>query len=290
MPIRLLSFGEVLFDCFEESRELGGAPLNLAAHAALAGAEAYLASAVGDDPLGDEAIAGIASLGVRCDLVGRVQNRATGQCLVTLDAGGSPTYNLLDDVAYDYVTLPEDGEFDVFAFGTLALRREGNRIAIRRILKTHTFREVFTDLNIRPPFFSRESIEICLNAATIVKISDEELPTVCEVLFGEVLPLESAIARILAAYPGIRLLLLTQGERGSVCYREGRRYEMAITPAPAISTVGAGDSFGATFLVHYLGGEDIPTALAAASAVAAFVVSHRGAVPDGIRELLASLK
>lgn len=290
-PITLLAFGEVLFDCFGETRTLGGAPLNLAAHAALAGAEAYLVSAVGCDPLGEEALAGTSALGVRCDFVGHVAKKVTGQCLVTLDGSGSPTYRLLEDVAYDYIAPPQGGgSYDVLAFGTLALRGEANRNAIREILKAHTFREVFTDLNIRPPFFSRESIELCLSAATIVKISDEELPTVTETLFGERLLPDAAAARLFAAYPGIRLLLLTLGERGSVCYLGDRRYEMPITPTPAVSTVGAGDSFGATFLTHYLGGEDIPAALSAASAVAAFVVAHPGAVPDGMREFLASRK
>lgn len=287
-PITLLSFGEVLFDCFGDARLLGGASLNLAAHAALAGAEAYLVSAVGCDPLGDEAIAKTAGFGVRCDFIGRVPDKVTGQCLVTLGEGGAPTYRLLEDVAYDYIAPPGGGTYDVLTFGTLALRGEANRCSIRRILKTHTFREVFVDLNIRPPFFSRESIEIGLGAATIVKISDEELPLVTETVFGERLLPDAAAARLLSAYPGIRLLLLTLGERGSVCYRDGLRYEMPAVPVPAVSTVGAGDSFSATFLIHYLSGEDIPSALAAASAVAAFVVSHSGAVPDGIREFLAS--
>ena len=35
-PITLLSFGEVLFDCFGDARLLGGASLNLAAHTAIA--------------------------------------------------------------------------------------------------------------------------------------------------------------------------------------------------------------------------------------------------------------
>lgn len=258
--------------------------------AALAGAEAYLVSAVGCDPLGDEAIAKTADFGVRCDFIGRVPDKVTGQCLVTLGEGGVPTYRLLEDVAYDYIAPPVGGTYDVLTFGTLALRGEANRCSIRRILKTHTFREVFVDLNIRPPFFSRESIELCLSSATIVKISDEELPTVTETLFGERLLPDAAAARLFAAYPGIRLLLLTLGERGSVCYLGDRRYEMPITPTPAVSTVGAGDSFGATFLTHYLGGEDIPAALSAASAVAAFVVAHPGAVPEGMREFLASRK
>ena len=34
-PIKLLSFGEICWDLFGNEKTLGGAPLNLAAHAAL---------------------------------------------------------------------------------------------------------------------------------------------------------------------------------------------------------------------------------------------------------------
>lgn len=290
-PIRILSFGEVLFDSFGDTHMLGGAPLNLAAHAALAGAEVYLASAVGYDELGEKAVEGARALGVKTDHVTRVAEKKTGQCLVTLGEDGSPTYRLLSDVAYDYIAPPEGEEsFDVLAFGTLALRGEHNRRTLEEILAAHSFDEVFTDLNIRAPFFSEESIRLCLSAATIVKISDEELPTVTRTLFGESLDPDASVARIGAAYPRIRLFLITLGERGSLCYTGERRYEMPITPTTAVSTVGAGDSFGATFLVRYLATRDIPAALRAASVVAAFVVAHRGAVPDGMRAFLKGIR
>ena len=52
-PVAVL--GEVLWDIFEHSRRLGGAPLNFAAHACRLGHDAILISAVGTDSLGDEA-------------------------------------------------------------------------------------------------------------------------------------------------------------------------------------------------------------------------------------------
>jgi fructokinase len=44
--------GEVLWDVFEGSRQLGGAALNFAAHAKRLGHQASLISAVGDDSPG----------------------------------------------------------------------------------------------------------------------------------------------------------------------------------------------------------------------------------------------
>ena len=54
--MKLLSFGEIIWDNLPTGKKLGGAPLNFAAHSALLGADAVLVSAVGSDPLGKEAL------------------------------------------------------------------------------------------------------------------------------------------------------------------------------------------------------------------------------------------
>ncbi|MBQ5770773.1 MAG: UvrD-helicase domain-containing protein, partial [Clostridia bacterium] len=47
------------------------------------------------------------------------------------------------------------------------------------------FSHVFVDVNIRPPFYSEEVVRLALAKATILKISDEELPFVMAVLGKE---------------------------------------------------------------------------------------------------------
>ena len=42
--MKILAFGEIIWDILPSGEVLGGAPLNFAAHAAIAGAEAYLLS------------------------------------------------------------------------------------------------------------------------------------------------------------------------------------------------------------------------------------------------------
>ena len=45
-----ISFGEVVFDCFDDgSRVIGGAPFNVAVHVARFGIDSWLCSAIGDD-------------------------------------------------------------------------------------------------------------------------------------------------------------------------------------------------------------------------------------------------
>ena len=75
--MKLASFGEILWDLFESERHMGGAPLNIAAHAALYGFDSYLISAVGDDDLGKDALENVTRLGINADFVSTKSNIQT---------------------------------------------------------------------------------------------------------------------------------------------------------------------------------------------------------------------
>ena len=175
--MKLLSFGEIIWDVFPNGAHLGGAPLNFAAHAAMQGADAYILSAGSADELGKRALLEIGELGVKTDCVS-ISKKATGSCIVKLNEKGVPSYDLVRDTAYDDISLPDvsnaDG-FDVLAFGTLALRDRHNREILKELIAKVDFPVIFSDLNIRAPFYSKESILFCLENANILKISDEEL-------------------------------------------------------------------------------------------------------------------
>lgn len=290
--MKILSFGEIIWDVYNPTeRTLGGAPLNFAAYAAMAGADVYLASAVGNDDIGREAVESIKELGVDCRYV-FVSEKLTGQCLVTLGAGGIPSYKILEDAAYDAVELPDSlfCEFDAIAFGTLALRTQKNRDTLERVLKNNKFSEVYTDLNIRPPFYSRESVRFCLEKSTVVKISDEELPIVTDVLFGKKVKIGEAVKLIFGEFGNIKLLIITCGADGAYCFgANGESDFVPSVPATVISTVGAGDSFGAVFLARYLAGVDATRALGEAATVASFVVSNKSSIPEGSKEYIAKI-
>lgn len=278
----MLSFGEIVWDIYEKEECLGGAPLNLAAYAALLGEEAYLLSAVGNDELGRRAIERIRGLGVRTEYVSQSEEKATGRVLVELDENAVPRYRILEDVAFDAIPMPVLTEKpDVLAFGTLALRGEHNKRVLEGLINTGAFSEIFVDLNIRAPFYTKESILFCLERATIVKISEEELPVVREAISGEGETAEAFAAFLCERFGQIKLVIVTRGADGAFCYssRERRTDVCAAQRARVVSTVGAGDSFSAAFLVRYWKTADVPSALNTAAKVSAFVVSHRAAIP-----------
>ena len=54
--MKILSFGDIIWDVYPDKACIGGALLNFSAHVKKSGAESYLMSAVGNDPLGEDAL------------------------------------------------------------------------------------------------------------------------------------------------------------------------------------------------------------------------------------------
>ncbi len=289
--MRIVAFGEIIWDIYPDERCIGGAPLNFAAHAAQQGAESLLISAVGDDALGETAREALRHFGVDDSLVSTVTGKPTGQCLVTLDEENKPHYDLLADTAYDAISCETIPDCDAFVFGTLIQRSAHNRRTLQQLLESEQFREVFCDLNIRPPHYDRASAERCLRYATMLKVSREELPAVTQLLYGASLDVDAAVERICTDYPNIQLCLVTLDKDGALVYEAatGKVYRQAAQPVDVVSTVGAGDSFGAAFLVSYLRSGDIDAALQKAVEVSAFVVAHKEAVPQNEARIQAMI-
>ena len=57
--MKVLSFGEILWDIFPNEQNLGGAPLNFAAHLVKNGVDTSIYSSIGSDELGEKAITDI---------------------------------------------------------------------------------------------------------------------------------------------------------------------------------------------------------------------------------------
>ena len=279
----ILSFGEILWDVYPDDKYIGGAPLNFAAHLAKHGERVAMLSAVGEDELGKAALRQLDSWGISTAHVAVSNEKATGACLVTLDERAVPSYNLLKDVAYDYIPFDEKaGGFDVLYFGTMALRSAYNGESLRRLLQNGQYNEVFVDINLRPPFYSAETVRFAVEHATIIKISDEELPKVAQLLeIDQTLPQVFAAA-LVKQNPQLRCVIVTLGADGAMAYDPAADtyHSCASERVEVASTVGAGDSFSAAFLHKYLQKEALGTCLCYAAKVAGFVVSHYEAVPD----------
>ena len=280
--MKVLAFGEILWDVFPDKKHLGGASLNFGAHLAKHGHEVYMLSALGQDDLGAEALKQVQRWNLRQEHIALLADHATGACIVTLDEKGLPSYDLKNDVAYDYIPGEADGDFDVLYFGTLALRGNHNRAAVKKLLAEKQFAHIFVDVNIRAPYYSKETVAFAAESATILKISDEELGVVAQLLDMEKLE-PAAFAKALAAkYTNLQYVIITLGGDGAYALncKEGTERTCPCEKVEVVSTVGAGDSFGAAFLHKLFAGENVEDCLRYAGKVAAYVVSQQPAVPD----------
>ena len=284
--------GEALWDVLPEGRKIGGAPANFAFHAGQAGMDARVVSAVGRDAMGDETLLTLQQKGLNTDAVARV-DFPTGVVQVTLSEGGIPQYDICEGVAWD--NIPFTPALDELArnaqavcWGSLAQRSEVSRNCIYRFLDAMPSEQgrlkVF-DINLRQHFYSIDVIEASCQRANVLKINEEELVIVSELLrLGT--PLVEQQCRLLMERFSLDMLVLTCGSNGSYIFTPVET-SFRVTPLVQVAdTVGAGDSFTATLVADLLKGEPVGVAHEHAVQLAAYVCTQQGAMaewPEALR-------
>lgn len=268
-------FGEVLFDCFADgSRVLGGAPFNVAWHLQAFGLDPRLISRIGDDLEGQEIAASMKNWGMRCDALQIDKTKPTGQVQVNICAG-EPHYDIVIDSAYDFIAaehLSPTNTDGILYHGTLALR---NPIALAALqaFKVRHQGKIFVDVNLRNPWWQKESLFPLLHDANWVKLNESELIELC----SQELNFESKI-KFFCKHFALDFLIVTRGKEGAIVCREGQL--ISVKPPvfrDVVDTVGAGDAFSTIFLLGLCKQWSIETTLDRAQVFAGELVSRRGA-------------
>ncbi|MCB0580624.1 MAG: carbohydrate kinase [Phaeodactylibacter sp.] len=277
----IICFGEVLWDVLPDKRVAGGAPMNVAFHANQFGMESKMISCVGDDELGKELIRFLENKGVSTSLIQTDPTFPTGTVNVILDNGGSPSYEIVSPVAWDYIRADDKTKdvvrsADALVFGSLACRTERNKRTLFEYLELAPVRVL--DVNLRVPFYSRPLIESLLARADIVKMNDEELALIAG--WQQAAGSEKAQLGFLRDAFGLDVLILTRGKNGAACLDESGFHEHPGFPVTVKDTIGSGDSFLAAFLSKYLRGVNTRKCLAFAGAVGALVATRAGGTPE----------
>jgi fructokinase len=291
--MKILCFGEVLWDHIEEKYHLGGAPLNFAAHSAQFGSESYIISAVGNDELGKRTLEEVKKVHVKTDFIESV-DYPTGVVEVTMSSG-IPSYEIIKGTAWDHIS-PSSGQldqlkntdWDLFYLGSLAQRSQGNFSLLHdRLLTELKAKIVFFDVNLRQSYYNKEIIETTLNHTTILKLNDEELPTISTLLHEEELPPVPLFMRLSSKFPKLDMIILTRGPEGAdIITPEGLRSFPIESDVTVIDTVGAGDSYSGAFCFAWFHTKDLEISARFAQDVADRVVSQAGALPDYGEEIL----
>ncbi len=280
----VVGVGEALWDVLPEGRKIGGAPANFAYHVSQFGFDSKVVSGVGDDKLGSELLQKFDDNGLQYQI--EKLPYATGTVQVELDPNGVPMYDIKEGVAWD--NIPFNAELEALArntrvvcFGSLAQRSIVSRDTIRKFLEAMPVGEgcykVF-DINLRQGFYTREIITDSIERCNILKINDEELVAISRMFGYPGIDLQDKCWILLAKYK-LEMLILTCGVNGSYVFTPGNVSFVATPKVEVADTVGAGDSFTATFIAAILKGESVKAAHMKAVRVSAYVCTQHGAMP-----------
>lgn len=294
-PWQIVGLGEILWDVFPDGPRFGGAPANAACSVAeLAGdaAKVFMVSGLGDDALGNDALAALHGHGVNTSHVQR-NSWPTGRVDVTLDAAGMASYQFADDSAWDHVAWCDALEAlaahcDAVCFGTLGQRGQTSRDTIRQFVATVKTANAAAlrvlDINLRPPYDDDAVILESLELANVLKLNDEELPRVCQLCGISAAPAE-ALTRLAQRYQ-LRAVALTRSADGALLRCGHMISDLPGKPVTVADTVGAGDAYTAAMILGLLNGHDAARINAYAIAVASFACTQPGgtmAFPESLR-------
>jgi fructokinase len=274
-----LIFGEVLFDCFPDGREvLGGAPFNVAWNLQALGLSPLLVSKVGDDFLGRRIQETMHSWGMDCQGLQVEPSHPTGRVHIDL-ANGEPEFTILADQAYDYISKPG---FDLkvnpaFLYhGSLALRNNTSFNTLAQLKQQYKC-PVFVDVNLRTPWWNNEQVLAIIKEASWLKLNDVELDT----LFPGSENLEIRCRNLLERFD-LEGVFVTLAEKGAAALNRDNIFSSTKPPEniSTIDTVGAGDAFSSVLLLGTIKNWPLDITLQRAQDLAAAVVGQRGAISN----------
>ena len=269
-------FGEVLIDQFPDGQQvLGGAPFNVAWHLQAFGLAPCFISRVGNDAAGKSIRQAMTAWGMDLESVQIDPDYPTGTVDVTFN-DGEPHYEILANQAYDFIDaqpLNLATDYRVLYHGTLALRNAVSAHALNVLKERHTGK-VFIDVNLRAPWWHKESVEQWLSKANWVKLNHEELK--------QLAPQQNTlqeIMRLFLAQHDLDVLIITCGSSGAMALNHTGEF-IEVTPAEnltIVDTVGAGDAFSAVLLLGIQQDWSLSVTMERAQAFASALVTQRGA-------------
>jgi fructokinase len=282
--MKIVSIGEVLWDVFEDSEKLGGAPFNFSVQASRLGHDVTFVSAVGDDERGRAVLERAGELGLRTDFIQIAKGVATGTVSVRVDASGQPDFTIHRPGAYDAVRL-DDATLKRLAslqpewlyFGTLHQAEPAPRAETRKLAEALPGARKFYDINLRRNCYSRELLFELMPAAQVVKLNEDEASAI-DSMSGRQHDSLSDFTSFWADRFRWDAVAVTRGAEGCAIrigsdYAEAPGYTVEVA-----DTVGAGDAFAAGFLHGLSQGWDARHAGDFANRVGAVMASRPGGV------------
>jgi fructokinase len=282
----ILVIGEILFDVFPNYRRLGGAPFNFAYHLKNFGFDIRFISRIGTDDAGKEILHRLELARFNLDDIQVDDGHPSGSVNVQLDKSGAPQFDILPDVAYDYIDfMPEYHSTLIDAaqmiyFGSLVQRTTTGCYNLQAFISRNASETLnFYDINLRPGCDDKAMIEKSLSKTDILKLNADELGKLKQTLSLKVNP-DDFVYHLMETH-SIRTVSLTKGESGSELFTHQGCFSSK--PAKAIKvvdSVGAGDAYAAMLAAGLLEKWRPEEILDRASLFASRICEIKGAIPD----------
>src|SRR5947208_594606 len=213
----VVCFGETLWDMLPTGKQAGGAPMNVAYHLQKLGKNPAVISRTGNDDLGRQLIETLEAKNICTEYFQIDGQKPTSVVQAEIRDGHEVVYTILKDVAWDYIEYSDElaalvSNAEYFVFGSLATRSSQTRDTLLKLLPFA--KNKVLDINLRPPFFNRQTIEMLLTHANIVKLNLAEL----ELITGWFSPLTSETERIqlLKDRFDLDVVIVTCGAKGAI--------------------------------------------------------------------------
>lgn len=302
----ILTIGEILIDLTQSgisengipiyNANPGGAPANVAVAASRLGASAAFIGKVGNDAYGEFLCETLEKNNVNTDGVVVDNSANTTLAVVSVNERGERDFafyrkNSADTLlSENEITDQQLSNTHILHFGSVSLTDEPSRTAtLSAVKRARALGATITyDPNYRQRLWNSEAEAVeqmkkPLSFGDILKVSDEEIPLICETD-----NIEEAARQLCEKY-GITLVLVTLGAKGA--YYRFKDYD-GVVPGVKVTvadTNGAGDTFFGAFLSRMaymkkynpskLSKEDIKQFLVFANRAAAITTSRSGAIP-----------
>ena len=267
-------FGEIIFDIYNNTPQLGGAALNYSWYLSQFDMKVLFISSVGQDDLGTKALEKINTTQFISSSI-TISDRKTGTAQI-IGTAKDPEFIINEEVAWDKIKLPfdiKDYKTQSLYFGTLSQRTKFNQSSLKDFLRIKNNPYKMFDLNLRKNYHNKTIIEYSLNHASFVKMNHLEFKYIRELLNI------SSPDELLRIY-NIEIILITNEDKNVNLINKQRTISVAPPKSNVIDTIGAGDAFFATFTAGLLKNLDLNYILSKSCEIASYVTERKGAILD----------
>lgn len=286
---KILVFGELLYDVYDDIAVIGGAPFNYSVQLSrLISKEDNLKfiTALGKDDFSKDAIKFIENENIDSSFIQILNNYETGKATVFMNEDKVPDYIIHENVAWDNIEYNSDIEnilkekYDLFYFNILSCRSEKSYKTLKNIFKNIDSKYKVCDVTFRKNYYTKEKIKEALDFINILKINDDELLTIKNLLYPSLkIDLKNdneTLLRNLNKDFNIDYIFLTLGKEGAASFYNDEYMFKHSNKIKVVDTVGAGDSFCAALSYAILKKANIKKILEFASAVSEEMIQVKG--------------